>query len=75
MNTGRWNSAIYNNTDWPWGYHAKQNKSARKSQEPYDFTHKWDIKLKATKEQTRKQTKTMDTDNSMVVTRGKQVGG
>ena len=30
----------------------KQNKSDGKSQEPYDFTHMWDIKLK-TNEQTR----------------------
>ena len=34
-----------------------KNKSDRKSQEPsYDFTHMWDIKLKATNEQIR-QTK------------------
>ena len=30
----------------------KQNKLDGKSQEPYDFTHMWDIKLK-TNEQTR----------------------
>ena len=38
-------------------YLATQNKSDGKSQEPYDFTHMWDIKLKSTNEQTR-QTKT-----------------
>lgn len=32
-------------------YHAKQNKSDGKEQEPYDFTHMWYIKQKATSEQ------------------------
>ena len=32
----------------------------------------WDIKLKATSEQTKNQTKLIDTDNSMVVTRVKE---
>ena len=27
--------------------------SDRKSQQPYDFTHMWDIKLKATDKQTK----------------------
>ena len=31
--------------------------SDRKSQEPHDFTHIWDLKLKATNEQTRKTNK------------------
>ena len=35
-------------------YHAKQSKSDRKSQEPYDFTRMWNVKLKATNEQKRK---------------------
>ena len=34
-------------------YHAKWNKSEIKSQEPYDFSYMWDIKLKATSKQTR----------------------
>ena len=34
-----------------------------RDQEPYDFSHMWDIKQKATNE----QTKLMDTDNSVVV--------
>ena len=55
-------TAICNNMDGSWEYHAKWNaKSDRKSQEPYDFTYMWDIKLKATNEQTietNKQTKT-----------------
>ena len=25
--------------------HAKQNKPSRKNEEPYEFTHMWDIKL------------------------------
>ena len=43
--------------DRSWEYHAKWNKSDRKSQEPYDFTLMWDIKLKATNEQIRTETK------------------
>ena len=53
----RWNTAICNNVDGSWEYHAKRNKSGRTSQEPYNFTYMWDPKLKATNEQTR-QTKT-----------------
>ena len=57
-------------------YYAKGTKSSRKIQEPYDFTHICDIKLKATNEQTRKPTKQklIDTDNSTVISRGKGVG-
>ena len=51
----RWNAAICDNMGGPWECHAKQNKSDRKRQESYDFTHMWDLKLKATKEQTRKK--------------------
>ena len=51
-----WNSAI-------WEYYAKWNKSVRKSQEPYDLTNMWDIKLKL-----------IDTDNSVAVARGKEWG-
>ena len=48
----RWNAAICYNMDGSWEYHAKGNKSDRKGQEPHDFTHLWDLKLKATSEQT-----------------------
>ena len=34
-----------------------ENNSDRKSQEPYDFICMWDIKLKATNEQTRQRNK------------------
>ena len=44
----RQNTAICNNMDGSWDYHAKWNKSDIKSWEPYDITHMWDIKLKAT---------------------------
>ena len=44
----RWNTTISDNMNESWDYHAKQNKSDRKSQETYDFTHLWDTKLKAT---------------------------
>ena len=40
--------------DESWEDHAKPNKSDRKSQDPYNFTHMWDIKLK---EQVNKQEK------------------
>ena len=50
-----------------------RNKSDRTSQEPHDFTPVWDVKLKATTEQTRK-TKLTDTNNSRVVTRGEGWG-
>ena len=41
--------------------------SDRKGQEPYDFTHMWDIKQKSTNEHSKN--KLIDTDNNMVVTR------
>ena len=55
--------------DESWEYHAKQNKSNGKSQEPYDFTHIRDGKPKAINEQM-----VINTDHSMVVTRGKMCG-
>ena len=41
-----------------------------------NFTQMWDVKLKATSEQTRhtNEQKLIDTDNSMVVARGKGCG-
>ena len=54
-------------------YHVKWNKSDAKSQEPYDFTDMWDVKLKATNKQTRHQ-KLIDADNSKVVSSGKEGG-
>lgn len=48
----RWNTATCNTTDGSWEYHAKRGKSDKKG--PYDFTQMWDMKLKATDEQTRK---------------------
>ena len=62
--------------DRSWEYHAKWNKSDRKSQEPYDFIDMWDIKqhIKKQEKQTSKQ-KLIDTDHSMVRTRGKWVEG
>ena len=43
--------------DGSWEYHAKWKKWDRESQEPHDFTHLWDIKLK-TKNEQKWQTKT-----------------
>ena len=53
----RWNTTISDNMNESWDYHAKQNKSDRKSQEWYDFTHMWDIKPKAANEQIRQANK------------------
>lgn len=69
-------SAIWDNMNGPWEYHAKQKKSDRKSEEPHDFTHMWNrIKREATDEQTRETNKqeVIDLANVMVVTRGKGV--
>ena len=41
--------------------HYTGNRTNRKSQEPYDFPHVWDMKLKATSEQTRNMNKLIDT--------------
>ena len=35
----RWNPAISDNVDGPWGHCAKWNKSEEESQIPYDLTH------------------------------------
>ena len=43
--TKGWNTVIRDNMDGSWEYHAKQNKSDRKGQGTYDFTHMWDVKL------------------------------
>ena len=51
--------------DGSWEYHAKQNKSDRKSPKPYDFTHMWDIEVRATIEQTR-QRKTSQTESTVL---------
>ena len=63
----RWNTGICNNVNGSWEYHVKQNKSDRKGQEPYDFTHVW-YKTENNKwiSKTRKKTRIV-TDNSMVV--------
>ena len=37
------NHAICDNMDGLWGYYAKQSKSDRERQMPYDFTHMWKI--------------------------------
>ena len=57
--------AIWGNMDRPWKYHATQSKSDRKRQGPYDFTHRWDVKQKATNEQT-KQTKKTQTQTTVL---------
>ena len=39
-------------------YHAKQNKSVRKRQILYDFTHKWNLRNKTSKGETKKEGQT-----------------
>lgn len=56
--------------DESWEYHAKQKKSDENGQEPYDFTHVWNIIPKATKEQDELQL--IDTDNGRVFQREKR---
>ena len=50
----RWNTAICNNVDRSWEYHAKQNKSDRKKVKNHVILLISGKKLKATTEQTRK---------------------
>ena len=59
----RWNAAICDNMDGSREYHAKQSKSDRKGQKPYDFTHvgyktesnKWTNKTKQNKTHRHRQ--------------------
>ena len=55
--TKRWSSVICDNMDGSRDYHTKQNKSVGKTQVLHDFTHIWDIKLKAKINRQDKQTK------------------
>ena len=67
----RWNTSICDKNG-SWEYHAKQSRSDGKSQELYDITHMWDMKLKAKNEQMRQTL--IDTDNCMVFTRKTKCG-
>ena len=44
-----WNLAICNDADRAKVYFAKQNKSVRGRQMPYDFTHMWNLRNKTDK--------------------------
>ena len=57
--------------DESWEYEAKQNKSDGKSQQLYDFTQIWDIKLS----KWAKKTKIHRHSNCMVVTKGEKGWG
>ena len=52
---------------------SEENKLDRKSQEPHDFTHMQDVKLTETNEPAVQTNKDSQTDNGMVVARGKEV--
>ena len=45
-NQKEWNLAICNNVDGTGGYYVKWNKSVRKRQMSYDFTHMWNLRNK-----------------------------
>ena len=45
----RWNLAICNNMNGPWGYYIKWNKQDWERQIPYGFTHKQNMKKKRNK--------------------------
>lgn len=55
-----------------WEYDAKWNNSDGKEQKPHDFTSIWNIKQKATNQQTKNP---IDTGNNMVATRGERSWG
>jgi len=64
------NLAICNNMDRSREYNTKWNKSVRRRQIPYDFTHTWNLRNKTKKGQTKKQT-----PNYRVSTDGDQRAG
>ena len=59
-------------------YNAKQNKSVRERQIPYDLTHMWNLRIK-TNEQQKKRNKAiiriLIIENKLMVTSGRWVGG
>lgn len=69
-----WNSAIFNNIDGPRGYFAKWNKSDWKRQIPYDFTPMWNLKKQMNK-QRKSRIRAINTENKLMVARGKGRGG
>ena len=44
----RCTTAVCDNAEGSVEYYAKRKKSDREGQEPYDFSHMWDVKQKAT---------------------------
>ena len=49
--------------------------SYKKSKKPYNFTHRWDIKLKATHEETRKANKNSQTQTAVQwLSEGRELG-
>lgn len=58
---------------WTLGYYAKWNKSEWERQIPYDFTHMW--VLKKMNKQIKSTIIPTNTENKLMVTRGKGVGG
>lgn len=53
-----------------WEYYTKWNKADREGQEPYNFTHMWNKRQKATNEQREQTNKLIDTENRIGITRG-----
>ena len=61
-------------------YNAKQNKSVRERQIPYDFTHLWNLRNKTNKQRRKKEKDTnqetlLTTENKVMVTRGEMGRG
>ena len=61
-------------------YNAKQNKSVRERQIPYDFTHLWNLRNKTNKQRKKRESdkprnRFLNMENKLMVTRGEVGGG
>ena len=71
-----WNLAICNNVDGAREYDAKQNKSPREKQIPYDFTYMWNLRNKTNDQREKKRQAKKQTFNYKERTDGLQgLGG
>ena len=71
-----WNLAICNNLGGARVYYAKQNKSARERQTPYDIIHTWNLRNETNEQRGRKERQTKkQTPNYGEQTDGHQRGG
>ena len=72
-----WNLAIFNDVDEAKVYNAKWNKSVRKRQIPYDFTHMCNLRNKTKKQRVKKRVNPRNRLNYREQTDGyqREVGG